>query len=420
MLERKFIRDHVREVEEAIRAKGYRGDLKRFSEIDRQLLDCQKERESIQQEKNATSRRIVNATEQEKKRFIEEMKAKDARSDELRRIHQALEDELASLEAELPNLPRPDVKIGKGEKDNEILREVGVKPTFQFPPQNYLTIAERLDLIDMRRAAKVSGSRFGYLKGELVQLQFALLQYALSVLLPRGFRPVVPPVLVRENAMAAMGYLAAHGDEETYHLIRDGLFLVGTSEQSIGPMHRDEVFAKNELPIRYVAYSTCFRRESGSYGKDTKGILRVHQFDKLEMFSFTDATTSDQEHEFLLSMEERLMQGLQLPYRVVKMATGDLGVPAARKYDIETWLPSNETYRETHSTSTCTDYQSRRLNIRYKDGASSHYVHTLNGTAFAMGRTLIAIIENFQTQNGGIRVPNVLQPYVPFKVIGRE
>lgn len=420
MLDRKYVREHVDEVEQAIRAKGYAGDLKRYCELDRQLLEYQRERESIQKEKNAVSARIVRATSQEKKRLIEEMKTKDARSDELKRTAQALEDELASLGAELPNLPRPDVKIGQNGEENEILREVGAKPPFQFPVQDYLTVAEKLDLIDMRRAAKVSGSRFGYIKGELVQLQFALVQYALSVLLPRGFRPVVPPVLVKESAMAAMGYLAAHGDEETYHLIRDGLFLVGTSEQSIGPMHGGEIFAKNDLPIRYVAYSTCFRRESGSYGKDTKGILRVHQFDKLEMFSFTDTATSDQEHEFLLSMEEQLMQGLQLPYRVVKMVTGDLGVPAARKFDIETWLPSRGTYRETHSTSTCTDYQSRRLNIRYKDGALTKFVHTLNGTAFAIGRTLIAIIENYQTQQGGIRVPEVLQPYVPFKVIGQE
>ncbi len=223
---------------------------------------------------------------------------------------------------------------------------------------------------------------------------------------------VVPPVMIKEENMAAMGYLHGGGEDETYRFEKDNLYLVGTSEQSIGPMHRDEVFQEADLPKRYVSFSTCFRREAGSYGKDTKGILRVHQFDKLEMFSLTLPEASDQEHDFLLAMEEKLMQGLELPYRVVKLCTGDIGWPSARTYDIETWMPGQGTYRETHSTSTTTDYQSRDLNIKVQRKDGKVLVHMLNGTAFAIGRTLIAIIENYQQSDGSIAIPTVLQPFM--------
>jgi len=221
--------------------------------------------------------------------------------------------------------------------------------------------------------------------------------------------------------MGAMGYLEHGGEEETYHFAKDGLYLVGTSEQSIGPYYMDEVLNEKDLPLRYVGYSTCFRREAGSYGKDTKGILRVHQFDKVEMFSFTKPEDSDKEHDFLLSMEEKLVQGLEIPYRVVKMCTGDLGISAARRYDIECWMPSQNQYRETHSTSTCTDFQSRRLNIRFrnKDG-KLELTHTLNGTAFALGRIMIAILENYQQADGSIKIPEVLHKYIGIKEIKKK
>ncbi|MFW6110389.1 MAG: serine--tRNA ligase, partial [Patescibacteria group bacterium] len=224
-------------------------------------------------------------------------------------------------------------------------------------------------------------------------------------------------VMIGEEAMRGMGYLEHGGEEETYHFKKDNLYLVGTSEQAVGPMHMNETLAEEDLPLRYVSFSTCFRREAGSYGRDTKGIFRVHQFDKLEMFSFAKPEQSDKEHEFLLSLQEELMQELNIPYQVTKMCTGDLGNPAARKYDINAWFPAQSCYRETHSTSTCTDFQARRLNIKYRQSGDreSAFVHTLNGTAFAVGRTLLAILENYQQEDGSVKVPEALQNFV-----GRE
>ncbi len=419
MLDRKYVRSHIDEVRQAVQSKGFSVDLEKYLRLDDEIRTLTRRLEDIQALKNQSSAKIVAAQGSEKASLIASMKKKDEESDEIRHRLQALETEFSLLEREIPNLPRPDVKEGAGADENEIVREVGTKPSFAFQPKDYLSLAEALGLIDMQRAAKVSGARFAYMKGALAQLEFALVQYAFSILIPEGFTPVIPPVLIRGKSMDAMGYLAAHGDEETYHFIRDDLFLVGTSEQSIGPMHMHEVLPLEQLPLRYVAFSTCFRRESGSYGKDMKGIIRVHQFDKIEMFSFTKAGDSDAEHDFLLSMEEKLMQGIGVPYRVVKMVTGDLGVPAARKYDLEAWLPGTGEYRETHSTSTCTDFQARRLDIKYRDDEGKHFAHTLNGTVFAIGRTLAAIIENYQQPDGSIVVPKALQPFVGFSVIKR-
>ncbi len=284
-----------------------------------------------------------------------------------------------------------------------------------------MELGSALDIIDTERAAKISGTRFAYLRREAALLEFALIQLALETLIKEGFMPVIPPVLVGERPMAGMGYLEHGGRDEMYYLSEDKLFLAGTSEQSVVPMHMDEVLNESDLPLRYVAFSPCFRREAGSYGKDTKGILRVHQFDKIEMVSYTTPEKSDEEHEFLLSLEEKLMGMLKLPYQVIKMCTGDLGDPAARKYDIETWIPSQDKYRETHSTSTITDFQARRLNIRFKRNSTSklEYAHTLNGTAFAIGRILIAILENYQRADGTIAVPQALQKYCGFDVIRR-
>lgn len=335
------------------------------------------------------------------------------------------EDQLKNIEKErerilylIPNLPMEDVPVGKDESENQFLRKWGEIPEFDFEPKDHLELGVKLNLIDTERAGKVSGSRFGYLKNQAALLEFALIQYALGAIVEEGFTPIVPPVLVRPEAMRAMGYVE-RGGEEIYFLEKDNLYLVGTSEQSIGPMHSDEIFNEKDLPKRYISFSTCFRREAGSYGKDTKGILRMHQFDKLEMFSITAPEKSNEEHKFLLSLEEKLMQGLKLPYQVLNICSGDLGDPAAAKYDIEVWLPSQKTYRETHSTSNTTDFQSRRLNVKYKPAneEKTQFVHMLNGTAFAIGRILIAIMENYQQKDGSILVPEVLQKYLNFSVI---
>ncbi len=402
MLDIKYIRENPKEVAAGVAAKGVKADIGKLLELD----DAHRKLQTLADQLRAKQKTFTADNRDEAKAAKVQLKEVEER---LAHASELLEQRLR----ELPNLPRPDVKVGKSEKDNEVLRKVGKPPKFGFKARNYLELAKLHNLIDMERAGKVSGSRFGYLKNEAALLEFALLQYGLSVVREQGFIPVVPPVLVGERAMAAMGYLEHGGEEETYHFAKDNLYLVGTSEQSVGPMHMDEVFTLKDLPRRYAAFSSCFRREAGSYGKDTKGILRVHQFDKLEMVVFTTPEESDAEHEKLLSLEEKLMQGLGLPYQVIKMCTADLGDPAARKYDIETWVPSEGKYRETHSCSTTTDFQARRLNTRYKkaDG-KPEFVHMLNGTVFAMGRTIIAIIENYQQEDGLITIPDVLQPFM--------
>jgi seryl-tRNA synthetase len=356
----------------------------------------------------------------EQKKLGEERKIEEAKK--LKEELKKLEADIADLEKmrqetlhQMPNPPLASVPIGKNETENKVSKEWGEKPTLKNP-KDYLELAQNLGIIDVERAAKVSGSRFGYLKGPAALLEFALVQLAMETAKEYNFTPVVPPVLVNEKSMWAMGYLE-RGKDEIYYLPADNLYLVGTSEQSIGPMHMDEILKEEELPKRYIAFSPCFRREAGSYGKDTKGILRVHQFDKAEMFSFTKPEDSEKEHQLLLSIEESLMQKLNIPYRVLDICSGDLGDPAAAKYDIEAWMPGQNNgkgeYRETHSTSNTTDFQSRRLNIKYRNKeGSAEFVHMLNGTAFAVGRMLIAIIENYQTEKGTIKVPEILQKYL--------
>jgi seryl-tRNA synthetase len=310
-----------------------------------------------------------------------------------------------------PNILREDVPVGESEEDNVVLREVGKPTEFAFKPKDHLSLGEALGMIDMERAAKVSGARFAYFKGDAVTLEFALIQYALSVLMAEKFVPVIPPHIVSKAAMAGMGYLDHGGEEEIYHLKNDDAVLIGTSEQAIGPMFSDETLDASLMPLRFVGISPCYRREAGSYGKDVKGILRMHQFDKVEMFSFTTPEESDREHALLLAMEENLMRGLKLPYRVMQLCSADIGAPSARTYDIETWMPSQGRYRETHSTSNTTDFQTRRLNTRYKKGKEKGLAHALNGTAFAIGRILIAILENNQQEDGSVVIPEVLRPW---------
>ncbi|MBI4089901.1 MAG: serine--tRNA ligase [Candidatus Kerfeldbacteria bacterium] len=360
---------------------------------------------------NAGSKLIPTLKGQERAQKVQELRVVSNEIKELKTQIVSAETADAMIALQIPNLPKDDVPIGKDASDNKTIREQGKKPKLKLP-KDYLTIAEKLGIIDVERAAKVSGSRFGYLIGAAAELEFALIHYAQDIVLPERFTMIVPPVLIKADNMQAMGYLAGGGERETYHFEKDDLYLVGTSEQSIGPMHRDETFSESDLPKRYLSFSTCFRREAGSYGKDTKGILRVHQFDKLEMFSFTLPEKSDQEHEFFLTLQERLWQGLEIPYRVVKLCTGELGFPSARTYDIDAWMPGQGRYFEVASTSTTTDYQSRDLNIKVQREDKKELVHMLNGTAFAIGRTLAAIIENYQQADGSVAIPKVLQPYL--------
>ncbi len=323
----------------------------------------------------------------------------------------------------IPNIPFEDVPVGKDESGNKVVREVGKKPEFDFAPKDYLTLGEALGIINVKKAAEVSGSRFGYILRDAALLEFALVQLAFDTLVSKGFIPAVPPVMIKPKVYEGMGRLAADQKDERYFLPADDMYLVGSSEHTMGPIHMNEVLEEESLPRRYVSFSTCFRKEAGSYGKDTKGILRVHQFDKVEMFSFAHPEKSEEEHKFLLSCQEEMMQKLELPYRIVEICTGDMGWTDARQFDVETWLPGQGTYRETNSCSNTTEFQSRGVNIKYKtkDAAGEPkkaLVHMLNATGFAIGRMLIAIIENNQQKDGTIRVPKVLQAYLHKEVIG--
>ena len=326
-----------------------------------------------------------------------------------------VEEQLKTMLLEIPNLPLPGVPDG-GEDDSVVLRYVGTPPEFNFEVKDHLDLGIALDLIDMERGAKVSGSRFAYLKGDLVLLQFALVRYGLDIIGAKGFRPVIPPVLVREEAMYGTGFFPT--DRAQVYETVDGDCLVGTSEVPLAAMHMQELLEAEKLPLRYAGYSSCFRREAGAAGRDTRGILRVHQFDKVEMFSFCLPEQSAFEHELILSAEEEILQGLGIPYRVVNIAAGDLGAPAAQKFDCEAWMPGQQQYREVTSCSNCTDYQARRLDCRYRTEKGPRFVHTLNGTGIAVGRTLIAIMENYQRADGTIAVPEVLRPLMGKDVLG--
>jgi seryl-tRNA synthetase len=327
----------------------------------------------------------------------------------------AVEEQLKTMLLEIPNLPLAGVPNG-GEEDSVVLRVVGEPPVFAFEPKDHLDLGTALDIIDMERGAKVSGSRFAYLKGDLVMLQFALVRYGLDVIQGKGFRPVIPPVLVREEAMYGTGFFPT--DRAQVYETVDGDCLVGTSEVPLAAMHMEEFLEQEKLPLRYAGYSSCFRREAGAAGRDTRGILRVHQFDKVEMFSFCLPEQAEGEHQLILSAEEEILRGLEIPYRVVNIAAGDLGAPAAQKFDCEAWMPGQAQYREVTSCSNCTDYQARRLNCRYRTDKGPRFAYTLNGTGIAVGRTLIAIMENHQRADGGFAVPEVLQPYMGKDVIG--
>jgi len=410
MIDIKLVRDNPDIVKKKLQDRGAKIDIDKIIKLDKERRGLIQEIEDLKAEKNK-----LGAQDQQKGKEIKE-KIKNLEP-ELGKT----EKEFNDLMLKVPNLPLDNVWVGKDSRDNKVIKKVGAVPPSHKATagkKNYMEIAEKLDIIDVERASKVSGSRFGYLKGGAALLEFGLIQLVFDVLTEEKFILVFPPVMIKPEMAAGMGYLEQTGDEEAYFIEKDKLYLVGTAEQSLGTMHANEIFQEKDLPKRYAAFSTCFRREAGSYGKDTKGILRVHQFDKFEMFIFSRPEDSIKEHKLLLSLEEKLMKLLEIPYRVVQLCTADLAAPSASTYDIEAWMLGQGDYRETHSTSNCTDFQARRLNIRYKTKEGKiNFVHTLNGTALAMGRTIIAIIENYQQKDGSIKVPEVLQKYIKIKEI---
>jgi seryl-tRNA synthetase len=369
--------------------------------------------EELRAEQNRSSKAIGGARADEKQRLIDAVSSVSAELKTLEPELEAAEAALAELLASTPNVPHESAPDGFTDEDALELRRHGEPTTFGFQPRDHVELGALLGVLDVERAVRTSGSRFVYLLGNIVLLQFALVRHALDILIARGFTPVIPPVMVREEAMFGTGFLPT--DEAQLYVTReDELFLVGTSEVPLAALHMTEILNQGDLPLRYAGYSTCFRREAGTYGKDTGGMFRVHQFDKVEMFSFTTPEASWDEHELLVSIEEEIVANLDIPYRVVNVAAGDLGGSAAKKFDIEGWLPSQQRYRELTSCSNCTDYQARRLQsrVRRPDGKVEP-LHTLNGTATAMGRTLIALMENRQQADGSVVLPASLHPYLP-------
>jgi seryl-tRNA synthetase len=371
--------------------------------------------DSLRAEQKSVSASVRSASAEDRPRVLEQAKA-------LAQQVKDVEAEQAQVEADLKaaQLAVPNVIVGAppgGEADFVVLEQYGEIPSYDFTVKDHLDIGTILGAIDTERGAKVSGSRFAFLTGPGALLELALVNLAMSHATANGFVPMIAPALVRPEAMEGTGFLGAHA-AEVYKLENDDLYLVGTSEVPLAAYHSGEVL--ESVPRRYAGFSSCFRREAGSHGKDTRGIIRVHQFDKVEMFSFVEPDMSRDEHDFILAREEELMTALELPYRVVNIAAGDLGAPASKKYDIEVWLPGQQAYRELTSCSNCTDYQARRLKARVRRDKGTEFVHTLNGTALAIGRTLVAIFENHQQEDGTIRVPEVLHEYGAPKVVSQR
>ncbi len=427
MLDIKLLREEPEKVKSAIKLKGVDPKLvDNFLELDGGWKRITGELDDLRHEQKELSgkeERDIDAA----KGIKEKIKIKEA---ELA----GLEGERLSAWMKIPNLSSDDTPIGKGEEENKFLRSWGEIKKFDFQPKDHIELGESLGIIDVKKAAEVSGTRFNYLKGDLALLEFALIHYGFKVLgdekilkkiadkvktgyNPKPFIPVIPPVLIKPRTFERMARLEP--TEERYYIPTDDLYLIGSAEHTLGPLHMDETLKEKDLPIRYVGFSTAFRREAGSYGKDVRGILRVHHFDKLEMESFTIPEDSILEQEFIVGIQEYLMQSLGLPYQVIICSTGDQGGPDFRHLDIETWMPAQNKYRETHSADMMTDYQSRRLNTKVKrENGESQFVHMNDATAFAIGRTLIAIMENYQTKDGKIEVPKILQEYVGKKIIG--
>ena len=420
MLDIKLIRENPEEYKRKIARKGGKAELvDEVILLDRNRRRVMSELERAQSELNLVSKDIASLMGQKKIDAINKASMYSERVRKLKPESDQANKEYMEAMYLIPNPPLDDVIDGKSDKDNTPNRTWGEIPKFKFEIKDHVDLGLSLDLIDIERAAKISGSRFYFLKNELALLEFALIQYAFSILVKEGFIPMVPPILLNKDIMEGAGYIP--GGEDEIYKTQDDTYLAGTAEQPLAGYHKDEILDEKQLPLRYVGFSSCFRREAGSYGKDTRGILRVHQFDKVEMFSYVTPKDSEKEHEYLVGLEEKLMQGLKIPYQVVNICAGDLGAPAVKKFDIEAWMPGENKYRETHSCSNCTDFQSRRLNIRYRDKTGKvDYLHTLNGTAFSIGRPLIAIMENCQQKDGSILVPEALQPYVGFKQIKRK
>ena len=401
MIDPQLLKTNIEAIKENIRKRDLNIDLDKLILLDESRRALKFESEKLRAEQKKLGKEIASASEKEKVILLEKAEKISDKVKSLSEETQQKDEEFFDAWIKIPNIVNPSSPVGKTDEDNKEIKKVG-EPKNIKNPMTHLEIGENLGLIDVERASKISGSRFSYLFGDLVKIQFNLVSYTLNKLSEKGFNPTIPPVLVRENALFGTGFFPDDSDQ-VYEVQNDDLFLVGTSEVSLAALHTDEIIdSMKNLPLRYAGYSTCFRREAGTYGKDTTGIFRVHQFDKVEMFSFCDPEKSNEEHEYILTIEEEILQDLEIPYRVVDVCTGDLGASAAKKYDIEAWIPSQQKYREVTSCSNTTDFQARRLNMRTKNEDGNTILHTLNGTALAVGRILIALLENNQQPDGSV------------------
>ena len=411
MIDLNLLRENPETIRVSQRARGASVELvDQAIELDKIKRQAQSEFEKLRAEQNAHGKLVASAPKEEKAALVEKAQVLAANVKQAEAKASELEVELNQLLMKIDNVVVEGVPSG-GEENFKVLREVGAKPSFSFAAKDHAALGEHLDIIDIERGVKISGSRFYFLKGYGARLELAMMQLALDQSIKAGFTPLITPTLVRPEVMQGTGFLGEHS-AEIYYLPDDELYLTGTSEVALAGYHADEILESFTEPIRYAGWSTCYRREAGSHGKDIKGILRVHQFNKLEMFSYCQPSEAEAEHERLLGWQEQMLSLCELPYRVIDVAAGDLGSSAARKFDVEAWIPSQQKYRELTSTSNCTTFQARRLNTRYRDeNGKTQMVATLNGT-LATTRWLVAILENHQREDGSVLVPAALRPYL--------
>ena len=425
MLDIKFIRENLAPVKESIKKRNLKIEIEPILSLDAKRTSLIQKIEALRAERNKISEERTASHVKRGREIKEELKTLEPQL-------QAAESQLQGLLWNLPNMISPGAPVGKDERENVVLRQWGQLPKFSFKPRDHVELAEKLDLIDFKNGAKVGGSNFYYLKNETVLLELALVRYALDFLIKDGFTPFITPDLAKSRYYLGTGYLPRGPEAQTFMIEGEDLGLIATAEVPLAGLKADEILKETDLPQKYVGYSHCFRKEAGGYGKYSRGLYRVHQFTKVEMFVYSLPENSEEMHEYLLTLEEKIFQGLEIPYRVVEMCTGDLGAQAARKFDLEAWMPGRLSalsrsgtgpaggWGEITSTSNCLDYQARRLNIRYrkKDGTVA-YPHMLNGTAIATSRTIIAILENYQQKDGSIVIPSVLQKYMGQEKISR-
>lgn len=416
MIDIKLLRENPEIMKDSQRKRGVGTELiGRVLDYDKKWRELLQTAEKLRHDKNVASEEIAKLKKAKKDASakIAEMHSLMGKLKKTEEDTQKIQDMRDDVLCRIPNILHESVPPGKDETENKELRKWGEPPKLDFKPKDHIDLCAVLDLYDIERAAKTSGARFYFLKNEAALLEMAIAQYAMHHLVKNGFTPIIPPNLVRDRVMYGVGMLPMSRDE-IYKIEDENLYLILTSEHAVGGLYMDEVLDKTELPKRYAAFSPCYRTEAGSHGRDTKGIFRVHQFNKVEMFTFSTPEKSWEEHELLLKTAEELVQGLKIPYRVMNICTGDIGNIAAKKYDIEVWLPGQNAYRELISCSNCTDYQARRLNARYRIGTGDKPLplHTLNSTALAIGRTIVAVLENYQQKDGSVKIPKVLQPHM--------